>query len=371
MDPMTLEFKRTEHPHPVSENQRAEILAAPGFGRHFTDNMVMIDYAHDKGWYSAQVRPYGPIALDPSAMVLHYGQEIFEGLKAYRQPDGSIAAFRPEANAERLQRSAERLAMPPLPTEDFIASLKALLEADHEWVPPSGGEESLYLRPFMFASQVGLGVNAPSTEYIYAVIASPAGAYFSGGIKLVSVWLSTEYVRAAPGGTGFAKCGGNYAAAFLAQRQATEQGCDQVVWLDAIERRYIEEMGGMNLFFVFGSGADARLVTPELSGSLLPGITRDSLLTLATDAGFAVDERKISTEELRKGVASGDITEVFACGTAAVITPVGRVKGVDEDYTINDGKTGEVTQALRDTLTGIQRGTFADTHGWMTELYRP
>ncbi|MFW0787436.1 branched-chain amino acid aminotransferase [Gordonia sp. CPCC 206044] len=368
---MTLQFTRTEHPHPVSENRRAEILAAPGFGNYFTDNMVMIDYHVDQGWHDAKVLPYGPFALDPSAMVLHYGQEIFEGLKAYRQPDGSIAAFRPEANGQRLQRSAERLAMPQLPVEDFIESLRVLLAADNAWVPAAGGEESLYLRPFMFASQAGLGVNAPSNSYIYSVIASPAGAYFSGGIKPVSVWLCTEYVRAAPGGTGFAKCGGNYAAAFLAQAQATENGCDQVVWLDAVERRHIEEMGGMNMFFVFGSGADARLVTPELSGSLLPGITRDSLLQLATDAGFAVEERKITTEELRKGVASGDITEVFACGTAAVITPVGRVRGETDDYTIGDGTTGEVTQALRDTLTGIQRGTFADTHGWMTELYRP
>ncbi|MCM3895503.1 MULTISPECIES: branched-chain amino acid aminotransferase [Gordonia] len=366
---MTLQFTRTEHPHPVSESRRAEILSAPGFGKYFTDNMVLVDFDVDRGWHSAKVTPYGPIALDPSAMVLHYGQEVFEGLKAYRQPDGSIAAFRPEANALRLQRSAERLAMPPLPVDDFIESLRALLDADNAWVPPAGGEESLYLRPFMFASQAGLGVNAPSSQYVYSVIGSPAGAYFSGGIKPVSVWLSTEYVRAAPGGTGAAKCGGNYAAAFLAQAQATAQGCDQVVWLDAVERRFIEEMGGMNLFFVFGSGADARLVTPELSGSLLPGITRESLLTLAIDAGFSVEERRISTEELRKGVTSGDITEVFACGTAAVITPVGHVKSETDDYTIGNGTTGEVTQALRDTLTGIQRGTFADTHGWMTTLY--
>ena len=366
---MTLQFTRTEHPHPVSESRRAEILSAPGFGKYFTDNMVLVDYDVDRGWHSAKVTPYGPIALDPSAMVLHYGQEVFEGLKAYRQLDGSIAAFRPEANALRLQRSAERLAMPPLPVDDFIESLRALLDADNAWVPPAGGEESLYLRPFMFASQAGLGVNAPSSQYVYSVIGSPAGAYFSGGIKPVCVWLSTEYVRAAPGGTGAAKCGGNYAAAFLAQAQATAQGCDQVVWLDAVERRFIEEMGGMNLFFVFGSGADARLVTPELSGSLLPGITRESLLTLAIDAGFSVEERRISTEELRKGVTSGDITEVFACGTAAVITPVGHVKSETDDYTIGNGTTGEVTQALRDTLTGIQRGTFADTHGWMTTLY--
>jgi branched-chain amino acid aminotransferase len=366
---MTLEFTRTLHPHAVPASRVAEIHEAPGFGKYFTDHMVMVDYDRERGWHNAQVKPYGPIALDPSAMVLHYGQEVFEGLKAYRQPDGSIAAFRPTANAERLQRSAERLAMPPLPTEDFINSLRELLAFDHGWVPEAGGEAALYLRPYMFASQAGLGVNAPSGEYRYAVIASPAGPYFSGGIRPVTVWLSREYVRAAPGGTGFAKCGGNYAAAFVAQAQATEHGCDQVVWLDAAERRYIEEMGGMNLFFVFGSGADARLVTPELTGSLLPGITRDSLLQLALDAGFAVEERRISIDELKTGVADGAVTEVFACGTAAVITPVGRVRGESEDYVIGNGEPGEVTMAMRDTLTGIQRGTFADTHGWMTELY--
>ncbi|GAA3037712.1 branched-chain amino acid aminotransferase [Gordonia defluvii] len=353
----------------MPESRRGEILATPGFGKYFTDHMVMVDYDTARGWHNAQVKPYGPIALDPSAMVLHYGQEIFEGLKAYRQPGGSIAAFRPTANAQRLQRSAERLAMPALPTADFLNSLHELLAVDHGWVPEAGGEAALYIRPFMFASQAGLGVNSPSQEYRYVVIASPAGPYFSGGIKPVTVWLSREYVRAAPGGTGFAKCGGNYAAAFVAQAQATENGCDQVVWLDAVERRYIEEMGGMNLFFVFGSGADARLVTPELTGSLLPGITRDALLQLAVDAGFAVDERRITIDELQAGAADGSITEVFACGTAAVVTPVGRVRGEQEDYVIGDGEPGEVTMALRDTLTGIQRGTFADTHGWMTELY--
>ncbi|SIS09634.1 branched-chain amino acid aminotransferase [Williamsia sterculiae] len=367
---MTVQFTRTEHPDPVWESRREEILANPGFGRYFTDHMVSIAYDRGRGWHDPQVVPYGPISLDPSAMVLHYAQEIFEGLKAYRQSDGSIASFRPEANAARLQRSAERLAMPELPTELFLESLRALLEADHLWVPAAGGEEALYLRPFMFADEAGLGVR-PADQYRYLLIASPAGAYFTHGITPVSVWLSTEFVRAAPGGTGAAKFGGNYAASLLAQAQAAEHGCDQVVWLDAIERRFIEEMGGMNLFFVFGSGADARLVTPELSGSLLPGITRESLLQLSTDAGIPVEERRIGVEELRKGVASGDITEVFACGTAAVITPVGHVKGDVDDYTIGNGAAGEVTTALRDTLTGIQRGTFADTHGWMTELYRP
>lgn len=364
---MTLEFTRTEHPHPVSETRRAEILDAPGFGNYFTDNMVTVDFDRARGWHSARVTPYGPLALDPAAMVLHYAQEIFEGLKAYRQPDGSIAAFRPEANADRLNNSARRLAMPEIPVEDFIGSLKALLEADHAWVPAAGGEESLYLRPFMIATEASLGVR-PADQYLYTLIASPAGAYFSGGLKPVSVYLCTEYVRASPGGTGAAKFGGNYAASLLAQAQAADKGADQVVWLDAIEHRYIEEMGGMNLFFVYGTGSDAQLVTPELSGSLLPGITRDSLLTLAADAGYKVDERRISTDELREGVRSGDISEVFACGTAAVITPVGRIQSDTDDYLVGDGTTGPVTQALRDTLTGLQRGTFEDIHGWMNTL---
>jgi branched-chain amino acid aminotransferase len=313
------------------------------------------------------VVPYGPITLDPSAIVLHYAQEVFEGLKAYRQPDGTIAAFRPEANAERMIQSCRRIAIPELPQELFIESLRQLIAVDSDWVPPGGGEESLYLRPFIIATEAGLGVR-PAAEYRYLLIASPAGAYFSQGIKPVSVWLSHEYVRAAPGGIGAAKTGGNYAASLVAQAQAAEEGCDQVVWLDAIERRYIEEMGGMNLFFVFGRDGEARLVTPELSGSLLPGVTRKSLLQLASDAGFAIEERKIDVDELEKKAASGEITEVFACGTAAVITPVGRVKHSSGEFTIGEGEPGEVTMALRDTLTGIQRGTFADTHGWITKL---
>jgi len=362
-----LEFSLARNPHPASDEVVAQILADPGFGRYFTDHMVSIDYTADAGWHNAAVLPYGPIQMDPSAIVLHYAQEVFEGLKAYRWTDGSIVSFRPDANAARLGASARRLAIPPLPDELFLESLRQLIAVDAHWVPRAGGEESLYLRPFIIATEPGLGVR-PGEQYRYLVIASPAGAYFKGGIKPVSVWLSTEYVRASPGGTGAAKFGGNYAASLLAQAEAADHGCDQVVWLDAIERRYIEEMGGMNLFFVFGSGGSARLVTPELSGSLLPGITRNSLLQLATDAGFAVEERKIDVEELRKGVAAGEITEVFACGTAAVITPVSVVKGDAGEFTIADGEPGEVTMALRDTLTGIQRGTFADTHGWMTRL---
>ncbi len=362
-----LEFTLARNTSPASDEVRAGILADPGFGRFHTDHMVSLSYTTADGWHDAQVLPYGPIALDPSAIVLHYAQEIFEGLKAYRWADGSIVSFRPEANAARLQTSAHRLAIPELPTELFLESLRQLIAVDEQWVPAAGGEESLYLRPFVIATEPGLGVR-PSDEYRYLVIGSPAGAYFKGGIKPVSVWLSNEYVRASPGGTGAAKFGGNYAASLLAQAQASEQGCDQVVWLDAIERRYVEEMGGMNLFFVFGSGGSARLVTPELSGSLLPGITRNSLLQLATDAGFAIEERKIDVDEWQKKAIAGEITEVFACGTAAVITPVSHVKHREGEFTIADGQPGEITMALRDTLTGIQRGTFADTHGWMARL---
>ncbi len=362
-----LEFTVDRNANPASDEARAEILSNPGFGKFHTDHMVSIDYASDKGWYDAKVLPYGAIELDPSANVLHYAQEVFEGLKAYRWADGAIVSFRPEANAARLRSSARRLAIPELPQELFIQSLRQLIAADEPWVPPPGGEESLYLRPFIFATEPGLGVR-PANEYRYLVIGSPAGAYFPRGIKPVSVWLSTQYVRASPGGTGTAKFGGNYAASLLAQAQAAEQGCDQVVWLDAIERRFVEEMGGMNLFFVFGSGGTARLVTPELSGSLLPGITRDSLLQLACDAGFTVEERKIDVDEWQKKAAAGEITEVFACGTAAVITPVSHVKHGDGQFAIADGEPGEITMALRDTLTGVQRGTFADTHGWMARL---
>lgn len=362
-----LEFSVERNANPAADEVRGGILADPGFGRFHTDHMVSVSYVEGRGWHDAQVLPYGPIELDPSAIVLHYAQEVFEGLKAYRWADGSIVSFRPEANAARLATSSRRLAIPELPESLFIESLRQLIAVDGEWVPPAGGEASLYLRPFIFATEPGLGVR-PASEYRYLVIGSPAGAYFKGGLKPVSVWLSNEYVRACPGGTGAAKFGGNYAASLLAQAEAAANGCDQVVWLDAVERRYVEEMGGMNLFFVFGSGGSARLVTPELSGSLLPGITRDSLLQLASDAGFAVEERKIDVDEWRKGAAAGEITEVFACGTAAVITPVSHVKFADGEFTIADGEPGEVTMALRDTLTGIQRGTFADTHGWMARL---
>lgn len=360
-------FTQLPHPDPTSPERRVEILAAPGFGVHFTDHMVEIRWTGGRGWHDPEVGPYRPLVLDPAAMVLHYGQAIFEGLKAYRQPDGTIASFRPEANAARFRSSARRLAMPELPDELFLGSLRALIDVDGGWVPASGGEESLYLRPFMISTEVGLGVR-PAKKYRYLLIASPAGSYFPRGLAPVSVWLSTEYVRAAPGGTGDAKFAGNYAASLLAQAQAAAQGCDQVVWLDAVERRWVEEMGGMNLFFVLGQGDDARLVTPELTGSLLPGITRDSLLTVAREMGHPVQERRISVEEWEKGAVSGEVSETFACGTAAVITPVGRVAHNGGDFTIGTGEPGPVTSTLRAALTAIQRGATPDPHGWMTRL---
>ncbi|MFT7837335.1 branched-chain amino acid aminotransferase [Saccharothrix sp. BKS2] len=362
-----LPFTRTPNPQPATPERVAEVLAKPGFGQHFTDHMVTIRWNREQGWHDAAVEPYHSLELDPAAMVLHYGQAIFEGLKAYRRPDGSVASFRPQANAERFRASARRMAMPELPDELFLGSLRELLAVDERWVPASGGEESLYLRPYLFATEKGLGVR-PSGEYLYVLIASPAGSYFTGGLKPVTVWLSTEYVRAAPGGTGAAKFAGNYAASLVAQAQAASEGCDQVVWLDAVERRWVEEMGGMNLFFVLGSGDDARVVTPELTGSLLPGITRDSLLRLARDFGHGVEERRISTEEWEKKAESGELTEVFACGTAAVITPVGHVKHADGEFSISGGRTGEVSMKLRRHLTGIQQGLVEDPHGWMTKI---
>ncbi len=350
-----------------STAQREEILANPGFGKYFTDSMVTADWTADKGWHDAQLIPYGPLSLDPATNFMHYGQAIFEGLKAYRHEDGSIKTFRPFENARRFERSARRLAMAEVPEELFVASIEVLVEQDQDWVP-KGRERSLYLRPFLIATEIGLGVR-PANAYKYLLIASPAGAYFSGGINPVSVWISDDYVRAAPGGTGEAKCAGNYAASLLAQAEAAAHGCDQVVWLDAIGRQKIEEMGGMNLYFVSGSGDSARIMTPKLTGSLLPGITRESLLTVAQDLGIRVDEGEITVEQLRSGCESGEITEVFACGTAAVITPVGHVKSrLNGSFKVAGGTTGEITLALRNALLDIQSGKVPDRHNWMHAL---
>jgi branched-chain amino acid aminotransferase len=359
---VTIELKPTTEP--LSDAERAAILADPKFGQYFTDHMVTVEYTEGRGWHSAELRPYGPIQLDPATSVLHYGQEVFEGLKAYRQADGSVACFRPEANAERMARSAHRMAMPQLPTELFIGAIDALVTQDAAWVPDDP-ERSLYLRPFMFSTEVGLGVNRPAAEYLFMLIASPAGSYFSGVGKPVTAWLSTEYVRAAPGGTGEAKCGGNYASSFLAQAQAVAQGCDQVCWLDAIELKYIEEMGSNNVFFVYGSGAEARLFTPALSGSLLPGITRDSLLKAAVDLGIPAEEGRISVDQLRADAASGAITEAFGSGTAAVVTPIGGFASTDGAIVIGDGQPGPLTARVRAHLLGVQHGEIDDTHGWL------
>jgi branched-chain amino acid aminotransferase len=365
-DSLELSFEMLASDSPVPAQQRAQVMAEPGFGSVFTDHMTTIRWSEDRGWHDARLEPYGPIVLDPASAVLHYGQEIFEGLKAYAQPGARVVSFRPQANAARFNRSAARLAMPSLPEDTFVRAIEVLVGQDRDWVPTAEGH-SLYLRPFMIATQRGLGVNKPSASYLFTVIASPVAGYF-GGAKAVTVWLSDDYTRAAPGGTGEAKCGGNYAAAFAGQIQALEHDCDQVVWLDAAERRWIEEMGGMNLFFVYGSGADARMMTPAPTGSLLHGITRDSLLKLGPDLGIPAHEGKISVEDWRTGCASGEITEVFACGTAAVITPVGAVRSASGDWLVGDGTAGPVTTRLRQELVGIQTGTRPDPYGWIHPL---
>lgn len=357
-----LTFQVTRNENAKSATERDAILADPGFGNHFTDHMVDICWSEWGGWHRPRVQPYGPISMDPASAVLHYGQEIFEGLKAYRHADGSIWSFRPEANAARLQRSATRLALPELPTEYFIESLKQLISVDHDWVP-SAPETSLYLRPFMFAKEAFLGVR-PAKKVNYYVIASPAGAYFTGGVAPVSIWLSTDYARAGKGGTGAAKTGGNYASSLIAQQEAYDHGCAQVLFLDSVEGKYLEELGGMNVVLVYKDGT---LVTPK-SDSILEGITRDSILDLARDRGHEVVERRVSIDEWREGAASGDITEVFACGTAAVVTPIAQLKAADFEIGSADAAAGELTMSLRQELTDIQYGRREDTHGWMMRL---
>ncbi|MEO6828079.1 MAG: branched-chain amino acid aminotransferase [Microbacteriaceae bacterium] len=358
-----LSFQVTPSSAVRAEAEREAILADPGFGKHFTDHMVSIDWTAEAGWHDASVVPYGPLTLDPATSVLHYAQEIFEGLKAYRHQDGSIWTFRPERNARRMQLSAARLALPPLPEDDFIESLKQLIAVDGHWVP-TAPETSLYLRPFMIANEVFLGVRA-AHRVNYLVIASPAGAYFANGVSPIALWLSTEYSRAGRGGTGSAKCGGNYAASLLPQSQSYEHGCAQVLFLDGETGTHIDELGGMNIVFVHKDGS---LVTPRLTGTILNGVTRNSILQLATDRGHNVTERDVTVDEWRDGVASGEITEVFACGTAAVVTPISQLKS--EEFTIGDADApaGELTMSLRQELTDIQYGRIPDRHNWLTRL---
>jgi branched-chain amino acid aminotransferase len=365
--PQQIDFAVRPRTDPVPAAERERLLEAPGFGQVFTDHMVTIRWSAGRGWHDAQLEPFGPLSLSPATSVFHYGQEIFEGLKAYRQAAGPIVTFRPQDNAERFSRSAVRMAMPELPEAAFIRAIELLVTQDHDWVPTREGD-SLYLRPFMIATSPSLGISKPSPSYLFVLIASPAGSYFGSTLRPVSVWLAREYTRAAPGGTGAAKTGGNYGAAFAGQLEALDNGCDQVVWLDAVEHRWVEEMGGMNLVFVYGSGPDARIMTPALTGTLLPGVTRDSLLTMAPALGLAASEDKISVDQWRSHCESGEITEVFACGTAAVVTPVGTVRGPDGEWTIGDGTAGPVTTRLRDELLGIQYGHVADQHGWVHKI---
>ena len=359
-----IDFRHIPHPAPVPGETRAQSLADPRFGTVFTDHMVTIDYDADRdGWHSARIGPREPLTLDPACAVLHYAQEIFEGMKAYKHADGTLALFRPEANAARFNESADRMAMPHLPEEMFVEAVRRLVLTDREWFPTVEGG-SLYLRPFMFASEAFLGVR-PAKQYKFLVIASPVGNYFKSGAPAVSIWVSRDYVRAAPGGTGAAKTGGNYAASLVPQSEATEKGHDQVVFLDAVERKWIEELGGMNLFFVFEDGS---LITPPLGGTILPGITRDSLIQLARDEGLSVREERYSIDQWRADAESGRLVETMACGTAAVVTPVGQVSGPEGDFTIGSGGPGQLTQKLRERLVGIQRGRHPDPHGWVMKL---
>ena len=355
-------FSRVSNPAPTPADVRAEVLANPGFGTRFSDHMVVIEYSEEAGWHDAKVQPYGPIALDPAASVLHYAQEIFEGLKAYRHPDGSMALFRPEANAARFNASARRLAMPELPEALFIQAIEELVAVDKAWFPTVEGG-SLYLRPFMIATEAFLGVR-PAKTYKFIVIASPAGNYFKSGTPAVSIWVS-DYTRAAPGGTGAAKCGGNYAASLVPTAEAFALGHDQVLFLDAAEHKWIEELGGMNLFFAF---ADGSLLTPPLTGTILPGVTRDSLIQLARDEGLTVREDRYSLDQWRDDAASGKLIEAFACGTAAVVTPVGQVAGRAGTFTIGSGGPGQITGKLKSRLTAIQRGEEPDPHDWVRRI---
>jgi branched-chain amino acid aminotransferase len=355
----SLDISVLPSPDAVGDERLAEILADPGFGTHFSDHMFLAEWTPEAGWHDARVTAYAPLSLDPATAVLHYAQEIFEGMKAYRHADGSIWTFRPEANGERMMRSSRRLALPELPVADFVASVDAVVQADRRWVPEPDGEKSLYVRPFMFASEAFLGVR-PARHVTYLVITSPAGAYFTKGLKPVTLWLSEDDTRAGRGGMGAAKTGGNYASSLVAQQEGTDNGCDQVAFLDVPEGKYVEELGGMNLYFVHDDGT---VVTPAL-GTILEVITRASIMELCGKLGYQVIERGFTADEWREGLASGRITEVFACGTAAVVTPVGTLKWRGGSV---DGGTepGPLTLEIRQALVDIQYGRAEDTFGWM------
>jgi branched-chain amino acid aminotransferase len=358
---MKFEIKPTANP--TSEKDRTAKLVDPGFGRVFTDHMAIVRYTQGKGWHDARIESRANFPLDPAMAVLHYAQEIFEGLKAYKTADGGAIMFRPRENARRFRDSAERLAMPMLPEQDFLEAIDQLVNIDRDWIPD--GDGSLYIRPFMFANEIFLGVK-PSSEYLFIVIASSVGSYFKSGADAVSVWVSPDYTRAAPGGTGAAKCGGNYAASLIAQAEAHKHGCDQVVFLDAAERKWVEELGGMNVFFVFNDGT---MSTPPLGGTILPGITRSSLLTLAKDKGIKVREERYSYDQWKADAHSGKLREAFACGTAAVVTPIGTVRAPEGEFKIGNGGSGARTEELKAALVDIQRCRAPDPHKWIHRVF--
>ena len=334
-----------------------------GFGKIFTDHMFMMDYSREKGcWYNARIVPFGPIALHPASTVLHYGSEIFEGLKAYRRKDGRVQLFRPIENIRRMNNSAERLCLPQIPEEDALQVLTEFVKMEQDWTPSAEGT-SLYLRPFMFGNDESLGVHAVHNA-TYVIIASPVGSYYAEGINPVKIMIEDEDVRAVRGGTGYAKCGGNYAASNRAGERAAQKGYSQVLWLDGVERKYIEEVGAMNVMFKIGD----EIVTPMLSGSILPGITRMSCLEVLRKEGYKVSERLLSIDELADALKNGELKEAWGCGTAAVVSPIGELCYKDVKYSINNGEIGQVTQHLYDTLTGIQWGKIEDTFGWTKEI---
>ena len=333
-----------------------------GFGKIFTDHMFVMNYEEDKGWFDPRIVPFENISLSPAAMVYHYGQEMFEGLKAYKGDDGKVRLFRPEMNAKRANESNKRLCIPEIPVEDFVQAVSELVKVEQDWIPTAPGT-SLYIRPFVIATDEFLGV-APSKTYLFMVIVSPSGAYYSSGLAPVGIWIEDEYVRAVKGGIGFAKTGGNYAASLAAQVKAHDDGYSQVLWLDGVERKYIEEVGAMNIFFKI----NGKIVTPMLNGSILPGVTRNSVINLCKHWGMEVEERKISVDELLEAQKNGTLEEVFGTGTAAVISPVGKLRYMDDVMVIGDGNIGPVSQKLYDTVTGIQWGKLPDELGWVVEL---
>ena len=348
-----MEIKITKTTQP-----KAKPTGKLGFGKIFTDHMFVKNYTEGKGWHDARIEPYHKIELDPSAMVFHYGQEMFEGLKAYMGADGKARLFRPIMNAKRTNATNQRLCIPQIPEEDFVEAVRALVEVDKDWIPTEDGT-SLYIRPFIIATDEFLGV-APSKTYLFMIILSPSGAYYESGLAPVGIWIEDDYVRAVKGGMGFAKTGGNYAASLAAQVKAHDDGYSQVLWLDGVERKYIEEVGAMNIFFKI----DGKIVTPMLNGSILPGITRNSVIEVCKSWGYEVEERLISVDELIAAQKEGKLEECFGTGTAAVISPVGKLRYKDDVMTINGGEIGEVSQKLYDTITGIQWGRIEDSFGW-------